>query len=70
MSDINRVSHQARWQYIPLAAPKLEWWERVLRWLDALFEPMLMPEGRKRISPDEPYGCWARGWQRPAMPIK
>lgn len=67
---MHNVSHQARWQYIPLAAPRLNAWEKFLRWLDELFEPMLLPEGRNRIDPDAPYGHWAKGWQRPAMPIK
>lgn len=61
-------SHQAKWQYIPMAAPKLTRWQRFLRRLDDLFEPMLLPEGRRRIDPSKPYGHWSEGFQPPAMP--
>lgn len=67
---MNNVSHQAHWQYIPLAAPKLTRWQRFWRFLDELFEPLMIPEGRRRIDPDAPYGHWSKGWQRPAMPIR
>lgn len=61
-------SHQARWQYIPLAAPKLTRWQRFWRWLDDLFEPMTLPEGRRRIDPEKPYGHWSAGYNHPVMP--
>lgn len=61
-------SHQARWQYIPLAAPKLTRWQRFCRWLNDLFTPMLLPEGRRRIDPEQPYGHWSAGFQPPALP--
>lgn len=61
-------SHQAKWQYIPLAAPKLTRWQKFLRWLDELFEPMLLPEGRRRIDPAQPYGHWSDGFHPPCCP--
>lgn len=61
-------SHQARWQYIPLAAPRLTRWQKFLRWLDELFEPMTMPEGRRRIDPAQPYGHWSSGYNPPVYP--
>jgi hypothetical protein len=67
---MNNVSHQAKWQYIPFAAPRLTRWQRFCRMLDELFEPLMIQEGRDRIDPDAPYGHWSKGWQRPAMPIK
>ncbi len=61
-------SHQARWQYIPLAAPKLTRWQRFWRWLDVLFAPVMVDEGRRRIDPEKPYGHWSAGFQPPTMP--
>lgn len=64
---MNNVSHQARWQYIPLAAPKLTLWQRFWRMLDELFEPLMIQEGRRRIDPADPYGSWANGWSKAAV---
>jgi hypothetical protein len=61
-------SHQARWQYIPLAAPKLTRWQRFWRWLDDLFAPVMVDEGRRRIDPAQPYGHWSAGFHPPTMP--
>ena len=61
-------SHQARWQYIPLAAPRLTRWQRLLRWLDDLFAPVATDQGRRRIDPALPYGHWAAGWEGPVVP--
>ena len=61
-------SHQARWQYIPLAAPKLTRWQRFWRWLDDLFAPVMVDEGRRRIDPVKPYGHWSSGYNPPVMP--
>lgn len=61
-------SHQARWQYIPLAAPRLTKWQRFWRWLDDLFAPVMVDEGRRRIDPAQPWGTWSAGWDGPVMP--
>lgn len=61
-------SHQARWQYIPLAATKLTRWQRFWRWLDDLFAPVMVDEGRRRIDPEKPYGHWSAGFQPPTLP--
>ena len=66
---MNNVSHRGRWMYNPLGQyqPRT-WWEKLLRWLDDLFDPLLLPEGRRRIDPAQPYGHWANGWSRPTLP--
>lgn len=62
-------SHRGRWWYNPMGqakAPSI--WERIGAFLDDLFSPLTLPEGRKRIDPAEAYGHWAKGWEAPAMP--
>ena len=63
-------SHQAHWMYIPFAMPRKTFWERVWGEIVEFFSPILIPEGRNRIDPYEPYGHWAKGWTRPARPIE
>lgn len=59
---MNYRSHQAKWQYIPMAAPKPTRWQRFLAVLKDLYRPMTAPEGRRAIDPAMPYGHWAAGW--------
>lgn len=68
---MHNVSHRGRWMYNPLGQyqPRT-WWEKLLRWLDELFQPLLIPEGRRRIDPAQPYGHWVNGWSRPVVPTK
>jgi len=68
---MNNVSHRGRWMYNPLGQiVKLTRWEKFLKALAEIFTPLLLPEGRRRIDPAQPYGHWANGWSRPTFPTK
>lgn len=68
---MHNVSHRGRWMYNPLGQYRpRSWWERMWAALDDLFAPLLLPQGRKRIDPEAPYGHWASGWGRPTLPMQ
>lgn len=51
-----------------LSPPRRPWWVRLLNRMGGPVAWQPMPPGRDRIDPCLPYGHWAAGWERPAMP--
>lgn len=62
------VSHRCRWMDNPLASHPMRWWERLADALRCAFRPRIPTMGRDRIDPYLPWGHWAAGWERPALP--
>lgn len=62
------VSHRCRWMDTPLASRPLRWWERLADALRCAIRPRMPDRSRDRIDPYLPYGHWAAGWERPALP--
>ena len=65
---MHNQSHQPIWMYCPLAAKPRTRWQRILDWLEDFFRPIALPEGRRRIDPNEPYGAWSNGFYEPTLP--
>ena len=62
-------SHRGPWHFSPLASlPRRRL--SLGEWLDRLFEPLLLQEGRRRIDPTYIYGYWSNGFNPPALPPK
>ena len=62
------VSHRCRWMDNPLASRPLRWWGRLADALRCAIRPRMPHRSRDRIAPYLPYGHWAAGWERPAIP--
>ena len=62
-----KESHRGPWHYSPLARmPRRRL--SLGEWLNRLFSPLMLPEGRNRIDPANIYGAWTNGYNPPALP--
>lgn len=51
-----------------LDVPRRPWWVRLLDRMGCRVSWQPLPPGRDRIDPYLPWGHWAAGWERPALP--